>query len=129
MGGVSTTQGDKSPCKTNGKKNFEGQCAIRPGAALAKSGVKTTNLVARGRHCWQHETSEGHVLAAEELANGLAKYAIGGIQKKIAIDPSTFQKDIEGKSGIVFLRISGLEVAKVLGIGAGITLIYGMEAD
>ena len=99
-----TIQGDKAPCKTNGKKNFEDQCAIRLGAALAKNWVKTTNLVPKGRHCWKHEAVEGHVLAAEELANGLARFPIGGIQKKIDIDPSTFQKDIAGKRGIIFFK-------------------------
>lgn len=99
-----TIQGDKAPCKTNGKKNFEDQCAIRLGVALASSGVKTTNLVPKGRHCWHHESSQGHVLAAEELANGLARFPIGGIQKKIKIDPATFQKDISGKKGIIFFK-------------------------
>jgi len=99
-----TIQGDKTPCKTNGKTNFDDQCAIRLGAALAKNGVKTTNLVTKGRHCWQHDISEGHVLAAEELANGLARFHIGGIQKKIEINPSSFQKDLVGKKGIIFFK-------------------------
>lgn len=99
-----TIQGDKAPCKTDGKKNFEDQCAIRLGAALAKNGVKTTSLVAKSRHCWQHQSSEGHVLAAEELANGLARVPIGGIEKMIAIGPDTFQKEISGKRGIIFFK-------------------------
>jgi hypothetical protein len=99
-----TIQGDKTPCTTNGKTNFDDQCAIRLGSALAKNGVKTTNLVPKGRHCWQHDISEGHVLAAEELANGLARFHIGGIQKKIEINPSTFQKDLIGKKGIIFFK-------------------------
>jgi hypothetical protein len=99
-----TIQGDKAPCKTQGKKNFDDQCAIRLGAALADNGVKTTNLVPKSRHCWHHDVNEGHVLAAEELALGLARYPIGGIQRKIEISPDTFQKDISGKKGIVFFK-------------------------
>lgn len=99
-----TIQGDKAPCKKNGKKNFEDQCAIRLGVALAQNGVKTLNLVPKSRHCWHHEVKEGHILAAEELANGLSKFPIGGVQKKIDLEPSTFQKDIAGKSGIIFFK-------------------------
>jgi hypothetical protein len=99
-----TIQGEKFPCKTNEENNFDDQCAIRLGAALAKNGVKTTTLVQKSRHCWQHGTAEGHVLAAEELAKGLARVPIDGIQKKRDIDPSTFQKDITGKKGILFFK-------------------------
>lgn len=99
-----TIQGDKTPCKTNGIVNFSDQCAIRLGAALAKNGVKTTNLVTKGRHCWQHETSEGHILAAEELANGLARFPIGGVQRKIELATDSFQKEIAGKKGIIFFK-------------------------
>ena len=80
-----TIQGDKAPCKTKGEKNFEDQCAIRLGAALANSGVKTTNLVSKGHHCWHHKVTEGHVLAAEELALGLARFPLDGVQKQIAL--------------------------------------------
>ena len=99
-----TIQGDTAPCKTDDKKNFEDQCAIRLGVALARNGVQTTNLVPTGRHCWQHETNEGHVLAAEELANGLLKFPIAGVQRKIDINPTTFQKEIVDKKGIVFFK-------------------------
>ncbi len=97
-------QGDKAPCKTNGVKNFQDQCAIRLGTALSSNGVKTTNLVPKVRHCWHHETSEGHVLAAEELANGLLKYPILGIAKKIEVGSGTFQKTLSNKKGIVFFK-------------------------
>lgn len=38
-----TIQGESAPCKTNGKKNFDDQCAIRLGACLVSCGVDTTN--------------------------------------------------------------------------------------
>lgn len=99
-----TIQGDKAPCKTDGVKNFQDQCAIRLGAALSNNGVKTTSLVPKSRHCWHHEVSEGHIFAAEELATGLMKFSIPGIAKKADVDPSTFQNDLSGKKGIVFFK-------------------------
>ncbi|GGB22292.1 T6SS effector amidase Tae4 family protein [Agarivorans gilvus] len=99
-----TIQGEKAPCRTNGEKNFSDQCAIRMGSCLAANGVDTTKLVSRKRHCWHHELSHGHVLAAEELANGLSRNRISGIDKKVLVDPLSFQKTISGKSGIIFFK-------------------------
>lgn len=48
------------------------------------------------------------MLAAEEMVNGLAKYTIGGIQKKTDIDPSAFQKN-EGQRGVVFFKDARLD--------------------
>jgi hypothetical protein len=94
-----TIQGDKIPCKTNGKINFEDQCAIRLGTALAMNGVNTTNLIPKGRHCWQHETSEGHVLAAEELANALARFPIRRHPKQDRNRSQFFSKRYSKKKG------------------------------
>lgn len=99
-----TIQGEKAPCKSNGKVNFKDQCAIRLGTTLAKNGVTTTILVPKDRHCWYHETAAGHILAAEELANGLSRSPIPGIQRKINVNPNTYQKDIFGKKGIIFFK-------------------------
>ena len=99
-----TIQGEKAPCKTDGKINFEDQCAIRLGACLAANGINTTNLVNSKRHCWHHDSSEGHVLAAEELANGLARYPIPGVQKLVRVNPRDYQKDLFGKKGIIFFK-------------------------
>lgn len=57
------------PCN----KELKDQCAIKMGVALTKAGVDTTKLVSAKRHCWFHKNSEGHVLAADELASGLKK--------------------------------------------------------
>jgi len=73
--------GEKSPCTTNGKKNFDDQCAIRVGVALSKCGTDTSTLPGVV-HCWHgHPKSQGHVIRAEELANGLSKHPISGIQR------------------------------------------------
>jgi len=36
--------GEKNPCTTNGKKNFNDQCAIRVGVALSICGIDTSTL-------------------------------------------------------------------------------------
>ncbi|MGL6314486.1 T6SS effector amidase Tae4 family protein [Vibrio sp. WXL103] len=99
-----TIQGGEAPCKVNGKKKFNDQCATRLRVALASYGVKTTNLVPKGRLRWYHNSFQGHELAVEKLANGLARVPIGGIQKKAQVVPVTFNKDISGKKGIIFFK-------------------------
>ena len=100
-----TIQKETYPCKsTSGKKNFNDQCAIRMGACLAKSGVNTTKIVSKNRHCWQHDVSYGHILAAEELANGLKRCIIPGIQKMDKFDSSQFQRELNHKQGIIFFK-------------------------
>ena len=72
--------GDAAPCRTNGAKNFSDQCAINLGVALRRSGADLSRL--RGvRYCWQHAKSEGHVLAAEEMARALNGANIPGLQR------------------------------------------------
>lgn len=99
-----TIQGDKAPCRTDGIKNFQDQCAIRLGAALSSNGVKTTNLVPKARHCWYHNTSDGHILAAEELASGLTNYSMPGVSHKESVNPATYQKELAGRKGIIFFK-------------------------
>ncbi len=95
--------GNDNPCSTNGKPNFPDQCAIRVGTALAACGVKT-NYLSGVRHCWHHEKSSGHTLAAEELANGLKNFHIPGIMKVIKVEPSEFKRALNGKNGIIFFK-------------------------
>ena len=92
---------DDPPCN---KKDFSDQCAIKVGSALAKCGVKTTLLVKKSRHCWHHNVSEGHTLAAEELATGLREVKIEGIGSVIEVEPENFKSQLAGKKGIVFFK-------------------------
>ncbi len=98
-----TIKGDGVPCKTKSVKNFDNQCAIRVGAALARCGVDTKEIPG-ARHCWQHDSGEGHVLSAEELANGLEKVIIPGVQKVIKHTPEKFLESTKGVTGIVFFK-------------------------
>jgi hypothetical protein len=99
-----TILGEKTLCKTDGKINFDDQCAIRLGSTLSSNGVDTLKIVSKGRHCWQHGASDGHILAAEELATGLNRLSIDGIGKLVKLSPSEFQREISNKQGIIFFK-------------------------
>ena len=99
-----TITGNDNPCKTNGKPNFPNQCAIRLGVSLAKCGVKTYHIPG-AIHCWhKHDKSLGHIIRAEELANGLNRYIIPGLQKVVKVSPDDFAKELSGKRGIIFFK-------------------------
>lgn len=98
-----TITGKDNPCTTAGKINFPDQCAIRVGAALSACGVNTV-LIPGARHCWQHKKSEGHVLAAEDLANGLKVYRVSGLGKPQKIAPSQFKRELAAQKGIIFFK-------------------------
>lgn len=95
------------PCSKDGKSNFSDQCAIRVGVALAKSGYDVTQLKRGGmpRFCWHHTEKEGHILAAEELANALDRTRIPGISATFKVDQNKdFADVLNGKKGIIFFK-------------------------
>lgn len=98
-----TIAGNDHPCATRGKGNFPNQCSIRLGVALAVSGVKTERIPG-AVHCWYHDRSEGHIIRAEQLANGLNKYPIPGIWKVIKVPSESFPEKLSGKTGIMFFK-------------------------
>jgi len=98
-----TITGNDEPCSSNGKSNFSNQCAIRLGVALSKCGVDTGKIPGV-THCWQHKKAEGHVIRAEELANGLSKFHIAGMGKVQEIDAQTFKAKLSGKKDIIFFK-------------------------
>lgn len=98
-----TVKGDDDPCTTDGKKNFQNQCAIRVGTALARCGYDTRRIPGV-RHCWHHEKTQGHILAAEELAEGLMRAAIPGVSPVARYSAETFADEMDGKTGIVFFK-------------------------
>jgi hypothetical protein len=98
-----TITDDDFPCSSDGKKNFENQCAIRLGECLERSGLKTKNLPVR--RCWFHKDKPGHILAAEELAKALEKAPPSGkIQKPIKFKGKDGFTKIAGKKGIIFFK-------------------------
>jgi hypothetical protein len=101
------------------KKEFTNQCAIKLGAALAKTGVDTTTLVPANRHCWYHKNSEGHILAADELARGLKKIKLSGVSPAIAVTGANFKARLAGKKGIVYFEDYWLRATDNLGSPTG----------
>jgi hypothetical protein len=91
------------PCSTDGKSNHENQCAIRMGVAFTKAGVsmKTWGI----RSCWHHPVTDGHTLAAEEMANALANRAIvPGMGKVEKYRGEEWRKGLKGRRGIFFCK-------------------------
>jgi len=98
-----TISGEDNPCSTKGKINFSDQCAIKVGVALSSCGVNTSHIPG-ARHCWYHEKSQGHVLAAEDLEKGIKQRHIPGTGKMKKIESKDFKKILNGKKGIIFFK-------------------------
>lgn len=95
--------GDAAPCRTNGAKNFSDQCAINLGVALRRSGADLSKL-SGVRYCWQHPKSEGHILAAEEMAKALSRANVPGLQRVQKVKPEDFEDVLAGQQGIIFFK-------------------------
>ena len=121
-----TIVGDSVPCSTDGKANFSDQCAIRLGVALASIGVDTTSLVPKARHCWYHDSGLGHVLAAEELAQGLSRMPISGVSRLRKQILSSSLENFQVKKALYSLKTFGLGMVRTFGIEVAITQTYGM---
>jgi hypothetical protein len=91
---------DDSPCKQNGKKAFENQCAIRLGESLRKSGVNFNTF--KGAKCW-HGHKPAHILRAEELATWL-KSSFSPFKNVIEFEGINGFSSIAGKKGIIFFK-------------------------
>jgi len=91
---------DDVPCKLDGKKAFENQCAIRMGVSLEKSGIDTTTF--KGVRCW-HKHKPAHILRAEELAEWL-NGNFSPFKKTYTFEGVNGFSQIVGKKGIVFFK-------------------------
>jgi hypothetical protein len=94
---------DDYPCSSNGKSNFDNQCAIRLGECFERSGLSTKNMPVR--RCWFHKDKPGHILSAEEMATALEKFSISAkIQKSKKFKGAEGFSKIAGKKGIIFFK-------------------------
>lgn len=91
---------DDFPCKKNGSKAFENQCAIRMGVAFGKSGINMDSF--KGAKCW-YGHNPSHILRAEELANWL-KSPFSPYKQRIEFEGVNGFDSIFGKKGIVFFK-------------------------
>jgi len=95
------------PCSTNGKRQFDDQCAIRVGVALTKCGYNITQLKPAGKleFCWHHPKQDGHILRAEELANALHRTRIPSVSVTQKVNQARdFAIELRGKTGIIFFK-------------------------
>lgn len=80
---------------------FGNYCAILLSDALIKTGVSTVG--ASVKKCWGHPGMK-HILLAEEMANWLNKSNYSWLGKVQKVSPYSFQKDLDGKTGIIFFK-------------------------
>lgn len=93
-------RGILNPCSTNGKSNFENQCAIRMGECFSKAGVPLHGF--KGAKCYPgHRHNQSHILRAEELANWMKKTS--HIFGKADVKKSATSSNYKDKKGIIFL--------------------------
>lgn len=78
---------DDAPCKVNGKRAFDNQCAIRLGQALTESGIDLNTF--KGARCW-HSHKPAHILRAEELAKWLSS-SFSPFRKVVKFQGTWFQ--------------------------------------
>lgn len=94
----------KKTC-TNKQKDsnnpFSNYCSIMLSECFIKSGINLDNL--KGKRCWSH-TGDKHILLAEELAIALHHKTPAGFSPMKKITPSSFQKLLKGKTGVIFFK-------------------------
>ena len=95
--------GNDPPCTTNGKPNFDNQCAIRLGVAMTAAGINL-GKASKVTFCWHHPKSVGHVIRAEEFAKYLSTSPIKGIGSRQKVNPNKYAKLLSGLTGIIFFK-------------------------
>jgi hypothetical protein len=96
-----SNMGVRSPCTTDGKVNFENQCAIRMGECFLKSGVPLGSF--SGAKCYPgHKHNQSHILRAEELADWMKAQPV--LFGKVDIKRNVKASNYAGKNGVIFLK-------------------------
>jgi len=109
--------GIKNPCTTDGKVNFENQCAIRMGECFSKSGVLLNTF--SGAKCYPgHKHNQSHILRAQEFAEWMKTKSI--FFGKVEVKRNVTALNYADKQGVMFLKnFWGQEIKEII-------LIYGM---
>lgn len=89
-----------NPCTTDGKVNFDDQCAIRMGVCLSSAGVSLDSF--SGAKCYPgHKHNRIHILRAQELADWIkVNPALFG---QAEIKRNVKASDYKSRKGIIFL--------------------------
>lgn len=94
----------KTDCTNKQKdsnKAFSNYCAILLSESFIKAGVDISSF--KGTRCWSH-SGKKHMLLAHDFAVSLEKNTPPGFAKKQKIAPATFQKDLEGRTGVIYFK-------------------------
>lgn len=81
---------------------FENYCAILMSECFSQSGIDLGKCPSKYK-CWSH-SGPRHVILAENLAAWLAKSPPEGFGKVQKLSPTTFQKTLAGRTGVVFFK-------------------------
>lgn len=87
--------------QVKGSTPFENYCSILLSECFLKSKISLDTC--QGARCWSHGGSK-HILRAEQLAHWLAKSPPNGFGRKQDATPSQFQKELSGRTGVVFFK-------------------------
>lgn len=82
-------------------KPFDNYCSILMSECFIQSGVPLESCL--GVKCWSH-SGKKHVIRAEQLAKWLSEKPPKGFGKKEIIKPGEFQKQLSGRTGVVFFK-------------------------
>jgi hypothetical protein len=80
---------------------FDDYCAILLSECFLKEGLAIDK--ATGNRCWSHAGSR-HLLLAEQFANWLSNSPPAGFGTREKIPPGTFQKELAGRTGVLFFK-------------------------
>lgn len=98
------------------ERPFSDYCAIMLSECLIKSGINISAY--KGNKCWSH-AGQKHILLAEDLAKGLELSPPSHFGRMLKIKPSTFQKELKDKTGIIFFKDYWQRDGELLGSRSG----------
>ncbi|WP_020409578.1 type VI secretion system amidase effector protein Tae4 [Hahella ganghwensis] len=94
----------KARC-TNKQKDsnepFSDYCAIMLSECFIRSGVDLSLF--KAKRCWPHDGKK-HILLAEEFAEAMKNHTPPGFSLMKKIQPGSFQRDLKGKTGVIFFK-------------------------
>jgi hypothetical protein len=80
---------------------FDNYCSILMSECMIRSGIQISQST--GVKCWSHSGNK-HLIRAEEMARWLEKSPPSGFGRMENIQPSDFQKQLVGRTGVIFFK-------------------------
>ena len=105
-------------------KPFSDYCAIMMSECFIRSSIDIPSFY--GNRCWSH-SGKKHILLAEDFANSLNIRSPPGFGVMEKINTGSFQESLKGRTGVIFLKITGSVDESLLSTVVVTTLIYGIQ--